>query len=325
MNRFIVLKINKGIVMSEDTKNSKTPMIAGLIAVIVAVIAIGGYVTSTMTNKDEPTEALTSVDGAEKPTISPEEDVVIATVNSEEIKVSDAIKFVQSIPQLQGQPFEAVFPMVQEQLVSSRVVSNLADKSDVKNDPEVEKRLALAKTEIIRAVFVEKELEKAVTEASLQKAYKAFLEKQPDVEEARASHILVETEDDAKAIIKKLEAGGDFVALAKEKSTGPTGANGGDLGYFTERDMVPEFSKAAFGMDKGTFTKTPVKTQFGYHVIQLVDKRMRPAPAYDEVKPFLEAQERKSTLNNLLAEWKGDAKIEVFDLKGNEIEPASGE
>ena len=317
--------------MTEETNTttSKTPKIAGLIAVIVAVLAIGGYMTSNMTGSETTSSDTTTTDitadATDAETESSESDVVIATVNNEDIKVSDARNFVNSIPQLQGQPFEAVFPMVQEQLVSSRVVSALADKSGIENDPEVEKRMKMAKQEIIRAVFVEKELEKAVTDAKLQQSYKDFLTKQPEVEEARARHILVEKEDEAKAIIKQLSDGGDFEALAKEKSTGPTGENGGDLGYFTARDMVPEFSTAAFALEKGTVTQTPVKTQFGYHVIKLEDKRLRPAPTFEEVKPFLESQERKTALNDLLTQWKDGADIAVFDLNGNAIEPASGE
>lgn len=309
---------------TENTKKSKTPL---LVVIIVATLAIGGYVSTNLLGKDSATTT-DKVDVASTDlTIekSTESDVVIAKVNGDEIKLSEAKKFVESVPQLHGQPLGAIFPMVQEQLVSSKVVGSLADKAGIENDPEVKKRLEMAKTEIIRTVFVEKELEKRVTNEALQNAYKDFLTKQPEVEEARARHILVEKEEDAKTIIKQLSDGGDFAELAKEKSTGPTGENGGDLGYFTAKDMVPEFSKAAFGLEKGAVTSAPVKTQFGYHVIKLEDKRMRTAPTYEEVKPYLEAQERKTVLADLLSEWKDSAKISVFDIDGNAIEPASGE
>ena len=297
-----------------------------IVAVIIIALVAGGYFTSKSTDKEESTT--TEISSSES-AVSGEEavalDVVIATVDDVEIKVSDAKGFIDGIPQLRGQPFDAVFPLVQEQLISSKVVSALATKSDIENDPEVARRMALAKTEIISTVFVEKELEKNVTEAKLQEAYKEFVSKQPAIEEARARHILVEKEADAKALVKKLNDGADFAELAKEKSTGPTGANGGDLGYFTAKDMVGEFSTVAFALNVGEYTKTPVKTQFGYHVIKLEDKRMRPAPSFDEVKPFLESQERKTVLNNLLKTWKADADIEIFDINGNSIEPAAGE
>lgn len=308
---------------TESTNKSKTPL---LVAIIVAALAIGGYVSTTMLGGDKATStdvaSSTATDAGTAPSTS---DVTIAEVNGNEIKLSEAKKFIENVPQLHGQPLGAIFPMVQEQLVSSKIVSDLADGAGIENDPEVAKRLEMAKTEIIRTVFIEKELAKKVTDAKLKGAYKEFLTKQPEVEEARARHILVEKEDEAKAIIKQLNDGGDFVALAKEKSTGPTGENGGDLGYFTAKDMVPEFSTAAFGLEKGAVTSTPVKTQFGFHVIKLEDKRMRPSPSYEEVKPYLESQERKTALNDLLNGWKEEAKISVFDIDGNAIEPASGE
>ncbi len=297
-----------------------------LAAVIVAALAVGGYFSSRSTMETEmPSSGMESTDSTSAPALSAEKDIVIATVDNKDIKISEALNFINAIPQLKGQPLEAIFPMVQEQLVSSQVVGTLANQAGIENDPDVIERLALAKSEIIRAVFVERALEQAVTEETLKESYKDFLSKQPDVEEARARHILVEKESEAEAIIKALTDGGDFAELAKEKSTGPTGAKGGDLGYFTAKDMVPEFSTAAFSLKKGAVTEKPVKTQFGWHVIKLEDKRVRPAPSYTEVKPFLESEERKTVLNALLKTWKEGAEIEVFDIQGNEIEPASGE
>lgn len=317
--------------MSEQTNSTNKPKVIGLAVIIIAVIAIGGYVSTNMIDEETNTTAGTTAgmdvaanDAASTQTASGDT-TVIATVNDENITKADAEQFINNIPQLQGQPLDAVFPMVQEQLISSAVVGDLAEDAGIENDPMVQERMAMAKKEIIRAVFVEKELDKKITEESLKQSYKDFLEKQPDVEEARARHILVETEDEAKAIIAEINDGADFAKVAQEKSTGPTGANGGDLGYFTAKDMVPEFSKVAFGMEKGEVTDTPVKTQFGYHVIKLEDKRMRPSPTYADVKPYLKAQERKVALNELLEEWKSNADIAVFDIQGNSIEPASGE
>ena len=196
--------------MSEQTNSTNKPKVIGLAVIIIAVIAIGGYVSTNMIDEETNTTAGTTAgmdvaanDAASTQTASGDT-TVIATVNDENITKADAEQFINNIPQLQGQPLDAVFPMVQEQLISSAVVGDLAEDAGIENDPMVQERMAMAKKEIIRAVFVEKELDKKITEESLKQSYKDFLEKQPDVEEARARHILVETEDEAKAIIAEI-------------------------------------------------------------------------------------------------------------------------
>ena len=111
-----------------------------------------------------------------------------------------------------------------------------------------------------------------------------------DATSVRARHILVETEDEAKAIIAELDKGADFETLAKEKSTGPSGPAGGDLGYFSRGRMVPEFEEAAFALDVGAYTEEPVQTQFGWHVIQLNETRIKEAPTLEEVRDELRAK-----------------------------------
>lgn len=147
----------------------------------------------------------------------------------------------------------------------------------------------------------------------------------PKVEEVKAAHILVDDEATAKEIIKKLADGGKFADLAKEYSKDKSNAeNGGDLGYFAEGDMVKEFGDAAFAMKVGEFSKEPIKTQFGYHIISLEDKRVRPAPAYDDVKDQLTAQVKRDLLNNMMKDWRDSAKVEIYDYNGNPM-PAAGE
>ena len=142
------------------------------------------------------------------------------------------------------------------------------------------------------------------------------------VEEIHARHILVPDEAKAKEIIKKLDGGAEFKDLAKESSDGPTAANGGDLGYFAKSEMVPEFAEAAFALQPGTYTKEPVKTQFGWHVIKVEEKRQRPEPQFEAVKPQLEAQIRREKLNTMLEQWQKEASIKKFDING---EPAGAE
>ena len=139
-------------------------------------------------------------------------------------------------------------------------------------------------------------------------------------EEVQAAHILVQTEDEAKAIIKELDAGGDFAAIAKAKSQDPGSAKmGGDLGYFTQGKMVPEFEKAAFALEVGKYTETPVKSQYGYHVIKVTDKRKQPLPTYDQVKDQVRQMVLRDTFVATVAELRKDSKVEIVDptLKGD--------
>jgi peptidyl-prolyl cis-trans isomerase C len=143
-------------------------------------------------------------------------------------------------------------------------------------------------------------------------------------EQVSARHILVKTEDEAKAVIADLKKGGDFAAIAKDKSNDPgTKATGGDLGWFVKEDMVPEFSDAAFKLQKGQYTETPVKTQFGYHVIMLLDRRTAPAPSLDEARPQVLALLQRELLDQKVKELRAGAKIEVFNIDGSKPAAAS--
>jgi peptidyl-prolyl cis-trans isomerase C len=131
--------------------------------------------------------------------------------------------------------------------------------------------------------------------------------------EVRARHILLETEEEAKAVIAELDGGADFEALAKEKSTGPTGPNGGDLGYFTRGRMVPEFEEAAYALDVGGYTKQPVQTQFGWHVIKLEDKRQVQPPAFADVEGQIPFRLHARALFRTPQQLREEAEVEISD------------
>ena len=131
-------------------------------------------------------------------------------------------------------------------------------------------------------------------------------------EEVHARHILVETEDEAKAIVEQLKGGADFATLAKEKSKDPGAADGGDLGYFTKEQMVPEFAEVAFKMYPGQLSN-PVKTQFGWHVIKVEDKRAKQAPEFEKVKDQIEAFLARKAQTEFVAKLRQTAKIERLD------------
>ena len=129
---------------------------------------------------------------------------------------------------------------------------------------------------------------------------------------ARARHILVDSEEEALDMIARLELGGDFAALARAYSRGPSATRGGDLGYFDPSRMVPEFSQAASALEPGRFTRRPVKTPFGWHVIELIDKRFSGVPPYEEMRGALREQMTQEAMDQVLSTLRSTSQVEVF-------------
>lgn len=250
---------------------------------------------------------------------------VVAKIDGKDISRMDVLNFIQTLPpQTRQMPLEQLFPLAVNQVVNTQVVIEKTKDAKLDDDPEVKKQMERAKDEITRTVYLQKLVEKRMTDDRLKKAYDSYVKNFPDVQELKASHILVKEESKAKDLIAQLDKGADFAQLAKDNSIDGTAKNGGQLGYFVENEVVPEFSKAAFALPVGSYTKTPVKTQFGYHVIKSEDKRKREAAPFEQVKQFLETQVRREVLDEILKEWRAQAKIETFDINGDKIEPAAG-
>jgi peptidyl-prolyl cis-trans isomerase C len=163
----------------------------------------------------------------------------------------------------------------------------------------------------------------AMTDDAMHKVYdEAIKQSSPNEQEVHARHILVPTEGEAKDIEAQLKSGADFATLAKEKSKDPGAAEGGDLGYFTKEQMVPEFAEAAFKLDKGQISD-PVKTQFGWHIIQVLDKRTKPTPSYDQVKDQLQNYVARRAQADLVDNLRKSATIERFDQPAAQSNPST--
>jgi peptidyl-prolyl cis-trans isomerase C len=157
--------------------------------------------------------------------------------------------------------------------------------------------------------LLQSEAKAAINDAAMKKVYDEAIGQMKKEPEVRARHILVETEDEAKAVVAELKKGADFAELAKTKSKDPGSADGGDLGYFTKDQMVPEFSEVAFKLDKGQLSD-PVKSQFGWHVIKVEDKRERQPPEFDKVKDQLESYLVRRSQAELITKLRAEGKIE---------------
>jgi len=237
-------------------------------------------------------------------------DPVIARVDGMEIRESDLALAEEDIGSgMQPSPPEMRREALLTYLIDVMIIAKAAEAQKLAQNPGFERRVAFARQKVLMEALLDKESKGAANEAAMKKIYEDSVAQNKPVEEARARHILVETEDKAKEVLAKLKAGGDFAALAKAESKDPGSADGGDLGYFAKEQMVPEFSEAAFKLEKGGLSE-PVKTQFGWHIIKLEDKRNKPVPEYEQVKGQIETYIVRRAQTELVGKLRDAAKID---------------
>ena len=245
-------------------------------------------------------------------------DPVIARVDGQEIRRSDLQATMRGLPpQAQGMPMETLYPMLLERVIDLKLLGTAARSSKLEEDPAVRKRIAEATDRVLQETYLTRAVEGKVTEAALRERYKTAAAGAKGDEEVKARHILLKTEPEAKAVITELEKGADFADLAKRRSIDLSAATGGgDLGYFTRDQMVPEFSEAAFKLNKGETTKAPVKSSFGWHVIRVEDKRTSGPPSFEEMREELTDNMSREVIQYMLKDLRGKAKVERFNLDG---------
>ncbi|HZP99501.1 MAG TPA: peptidylprolyl isomerase [Reyranella sp.] len=252
-------------------------------------------------------------------------DPVVATVNGQQIKLSELEVAQQALPpQYRNVPLQSVYAALLDRIIDSKLVVADGKKNKVGEDPAFKKRMAFVEEQVIQDFWLQREIAKSVTQEKMQQRYEQRLKSMPAEEEVHARHILVATEDEAKSVIEELKKGASFDKLAKEKSTDKaSGAEGGDLGWFKKSDMVKEFADAAFALKKGELSPAPVKTQFGYHVIMLEDRRKAPPPSFEELSEQIREELARETVTTMLDQLRANAKIEKFNMDGSKPDPAA--
>ena len=240
-------------------------------------------------------------------------DPVVARVNGVDIRQSDLALAEEDL----GADMQAVPPEAKREHLISYVadiimVAQAADKKNLADNPDFKRRLAFLRNKLLMGYELQQEAKTALTDEALHQTYDEAVKSMAGQEEVRARHILVQGEDEAKAILEQLKKGADFATLAKEKSKDPGAADGGDLGYFTKDQMVPEFADVAFKMYPGQLSN-PVKTQFGWHVIKLEDKRTKQPPEFEKVKDQIEAYLVRKAQTDFIAKLRQNAKVERLD------------
>ena len=245
---------------------------------------------------------------------------IVATVDGKPIFLSEIIGMAQRLPeQYRKMSLEAVYPSLLTRAIDSKLVTLEGRRSGFSKDPDVKKRLREVEDQIISEIFLTKTIGSQVTEEALKKIYSETKSKMASGDQIKARHILLDSEEKAAEIIKKLQAGGEFAKLAAEYSTGPSAASGGDLGWFGEGQMVPEFSKAAFALNPGDIVTKPVKTQFGWHIILVEDRKVSAPPSFDDAKEQLASTMSQKLLKELIETLRTKATIVRFQADGTPI------
>jgi peptidyl-prolyl cis-trans isomerase C len=247
---------------------------------------------------------------------------VLAKVNGAEIRQSDLALAEEELgPSLAQMDPSTKRENVLAFLIDMKIVAKAAEDKKVENNEDFKKRLAFTRNRLLMDSLLATEGKAATTDDAMKKVYEEASKQITGEQEVHARHILVESEDDAKAVATELKKGADFAELAKKKSKDPGASDGGDLGFFTKEQMVPEFSTVAFTLEPGKISD-PVKSQFGWHVIKVEEKRSRQAPAFEQVKPQIETYVTRKAQADYVAKLREAAKVERLDKPEEAAKPA---
>src|ERR1700742_3665173 len=242
-----------------------------------------------------------------------EDNPVLAKVNGAEIRQSDVALAEEEL----GPSLAQMDPATKKEnvlafLIDMKIVAKAAEDKKIEDRPDFKARLAFTRNRLLMDNLLASEGKAATTDEALKKVYDEAAKQITGEQEVHARHILVETEDEAKEIEAELKKGADFAELAKKKSKDPGASDGGDLGFFTKDQMVPEFSAVAFSLEPGKISD-PVKTQFGWHIIKVEEKRDRKAPDFDQVKGQIETYVTRKAQADYVAKLREAAKVERMD------------
>jgi peptidyl-prolyl cis-trans isomerase C len=248
---------------------------------------------------------------------------VVATVNGQKIFVSDVQAAAQDLPQqYQNMPQQQIYQMLVSQLIDRKALLAAAHKENLQANPQVAALMQGAADDKLENAYLQEQVFKQVTPAAIQAEYNKDYAGKPGPAQVDARHILVPTQAQAQDIISQLDKGADFAKLAQKYSQDPSGKSGGELGWFSQNEMVKPFADAAFALQPGKYTETPVQTQFGWHVILLEGKRQGPTPALADVQDQIQQQLADGVFKATLKSVTAKAKVTLYGPDGKPLPPA---
>ena len=236
-------------------------------------------------------------------------DTVVVTIDETPITLGEVIAVRQSLPeQYQELPDEVLMAALVQQLSDQQMLANAGHAAGLRNSVTVQLALRNQERAVMADAYMAQQLVSRVDDAAIQAAYDERFANAEPVQEVRAAHILVETQEQAAELKTQIEAGAEFATLAAEHGTDGTASRGGDLGWFSHEQMVPEFADAAFALDAGTVSD-PVQSPFGWHLIKLEEKRDQPVPSLELVRDELVAQLTENAQRSLIEELRGSSAV----------------
>lgn len=245
-----------------------------------------------------------------------QEDKVVATVNGQSITEAElSMAETELDPQFAQLSPEQKRAAALSAMIEIRLMAAESEKAGVTETEDFKRRMEFLRLRALHSQFVGDAIANTVTEEAVRARYDQEIAAAPAVNETRASHILVNSEEEAKAIIAELEGGADFAEIAKAKSNDGAAPQGGDLGYFGPGRMVPEFEQAVFALDVGQHSQEPVQTQFGFHVIKVTDKRPQQPPAFEQVQGQIRSLMLREKYFEQVAALRGSAEVEIADAE----------
>lgn len=235
---------------------------------------------------------------------------VVAIVNGEEIRQDEVRGALDTMGDMvRHLPPDVVFDLLLDRVIERHLIGQAAEAAGVEETEQYQRELEAAKHRLKRQIYLRTILEEELSEERLHEAY----EERYGGREVSARHILVESREEAEALIAELEEGADFAELAREHSTGPSGPDGGDLGFFGQGRMVAPFADAAFALDIGSYTQEPVETDFGWHVIKVEDEREAEPPPFETVRDQLSEELGQDLIVKRIDELRATAEIEKIE------------
>ena len=242
-------------------------------------------------------------------------DDVVARVNGLDVTRDDVATAIMKLPpEYQQVPMDILFEPILQQVIDRKLLAEAGSEAGYEDTVEYGRQITLLREELLQQMYLQAAVDEALTEEALNEAYATYVEDfnaQGGGEEVHARHVLVNTEEEAQAAIDRLDAGEDFATVAQELSIGPSGPDGGDLGFFKKEDMVPEFSDAAFALQPGEISG-PVQSPFGWHVIRVEERRQAEAPPLEQVAGQLSNQIAQEIVGQRIEDLRADAEIEML-------------
>lgn len=286
-------------------------------ASVCVVLALPPAVLAQQPAAPAATDPETAAPGTAAPA---DADPLVATVNGAPIFRSDIGLMLSDLPEhMQNMPNRNLFQEALNQLIVRKLLAAEARALKLDDGPEAARRLAFAADGVLQRLYAEHYLDTALTEDVLRATHAQMVSDLGGQDEISARHILVKTEQEALAVIADLRDGSDFETLARDRSIGPSGKVGGQLGWFSAGQMVPAFSAAAFALDVGATSAVPVQTQFGWHVIKVEDRRTVEPPSYEDSIQDLRQAQARDLINRMITSLQEKADIQIFDSRGNQI------